>query len=391
MDNRENRKAFLLRILSYVLVAALASFATILLLGHNTKLAQLERVINTYFIGEVDETAMSDAAASAMIASLGDRWSYYIPASEYAAYQERQTNSYVGIGITILAREDGTGFDILQVEPGSAALEAGIMPGDILVEAEGQSLAGMDVNGPAGIIKGERGTKVTVCVLRDGEKLTFTVTRQVVKTAVAKGKMLPGNIGYIRIANFNDNCAKQTIEQIDTLMEQGATAFVFDVRYNSGGYVTEMVKILDYLLPEGLLFQSSRYNGQKLNYDSEENCIELPMAVLVNADSYSAAEFFAAALSEYEWATVVGEQTSGKSYFQNTFDLVDGSAVGLSVGQYYTPKGISLTEAGGLTPDIPVEVDQQTAALIYGEMAAPEEDPQLQAAVVWLEENGQNG
>ena len=386
-----NLKKWILRILSYVLVAALASGVTMLFFARSAKLSRVYNIISRCYIGDVDTVKMGDAAASAMIASLGDRWSYYIPAARYDAYQEGKTNSYVGIGITIIAREDGTGFDILQVEPGSSAQEAGIMPGDILVEADGQTLAGMDVEGPAGIIKGERGTKVTVAVLRDGEKLTFEVTRRVVKTAVAKGKMLPGNIGYIRIANFNDNCAKQTIEHIDTLLEQGATALVFDVRYNSGGYVTEMVEILDHLLPEGLLFQSERYNGQSLDYDSDADCVELPMAVLVNADSYSAAEFFAAALSEYEWAVTVGQQTSGKSYFQNTFDLRDGSAIGLSVGKYLTPKGVSLAEAGGLTPDIQVDVDEQTAALIYAELADPEEDPQLQAAVAALEEKGQNG
>ena len=107
----------------------------------------------------------------------------------------------------------------------------------------------------------------------------------------------------------------------------------------------------------------------------------IPMVVLINSGSYSAAEFFAAALEEYDWAVVVGEQTCGKGYFQNTIRLNDGSAVGLSVGKYFTPKGVSLAEVGGLTPEVLVPVDEQTAALIYGDMLAPEEDPQIQAAL----------
>lgn len=386
MEN-PNKKQFILRLLSYVLVAALASSLTLLLFCRTTKLEKLQNIIDRCYIGQADMTAVEDTAAAAMISALGDRWSYYVPASAYQSYQEGKTNSYVGIGITVLQREDGTGFDILQVEPGGSAQEAGILPGDILIEAEGQSLAGADSDMPGQLIKGEKGTSVTVVVLRDGEKLTFTLRRQVIKTAVATGKMLSDSVGYIRIGNFNENCADQTIAQIETLLDQGAESLVFDVRYNSGGYVTEMVEVLDYLLPEGLLFHSVRYNGQSQDYSSDADCLDIPMAVLVNADSYSAAEFFAAVLSEYEKATVVGEPTCGKSYFQNTFELGDGSAVGLSVGQYFTPKGVSLTEAGGLTPDVLVEVDEQTAAMIYAQVLEPEQDPQLQAALETLEEN----
>lgn len=376
-------KKIFLRTISYILVAALASCVTLLCCGGSNKLAVLERVIGQRFVGEADKVAMEDAAAYAMVASLEDRWSYYIPASEYEAYNDRKTNSYVGIGISILLREDGTGFDIVSVEPDSSAAKAGILPGDILVEADGQSLAGMDVNGPGQIIQGKEGTSVTITVLREGERLSFTMKRQRIQSAVAKGEMLPGNVGYVVIKNFNDHCAEHTIAAIDNLLTQGAESFVFDVRNNGGGYVTELVEILDYLLPEGLLFRSIE-DGKTEDYESDENCLELPMAVLVNGSSYSAAEFFAAALREYDWAIVAGEPTCGKSYFQNTFDLGDGSAVGLSVGQYYTPKGVSLQDVGGLTPDVEVEVDEETAALIYGQLLNPEEDPQLQAAIAAL-------
>lgn len=380
-----NYKKFFLRTVSYILVAALASCVTLLCCGGTNKLAVLERVIDSRFVGEADKVAMEDAAAYAMVAALEDRWSYYIPASAYEDYENQKTNSYVGIGISIMVREDGNGFDIVSVEPDSPAATAGILPGDILIEADGQNLAGMDVNGPGAIIRGEEGTSVTVTVVREGEKMTFSVKRQRLQSAVAKGQMLPGNVGYVVIQNFNDHCAEQTIAAIDDLVAQGAESLVFDVRNNGGGYVTELVEVLDYLLPEGLLFRSIE-DGKTEDYESGESCLELPMAVLVNGSSYSAAEFFPAALREYDWAIVVGEPTCGKSYFQNTFDLGDGSAVGLSVGQYYTPKGVSLQEVGGLTPDIPVEVDEETAALIYSQLIQPEDDPQLQAAIAALKE-----
>lgn len=381
MERNLNLKIKLLRAASYILVAALASAVTLAIFGGESKLDELERLLTHQFVGETDTVAMEDAAATAMVNALADRWSYYIPAAAYDSYAEGKTNSYVGIGITVMAREDGGGFDIVRVEPGSSAQEAGIQPGDILIEAQGTSLVGLDIDTPAQYIKGEEGTQVSVAVLRGEEKLTFSVERRTIQTQVAQGQMLEGNIGYVKIINFNDNCADHTINLVDELVAQGAKSLIFDVRNNPGGYRTELVKVLDHLLPEGELFRSVSNRGEEFVDHSDDACIELPMAVLVNGESYSAAEFFAAALSEYDWATVVGEPTCGKGYYQNTFRLSDGSAVGLSVGAYYTPNGVSLAEIGGLAPDVEVTVDEETAARIYAGLVDPMEDPQILAAL----------
>lgn len=381
MEKRKKTKQLIFRSASYILVAALASFATLLLLGRSAKLGQLERIVESYFVGEADDETMTDAAAAAMIASLGDRWSYYISAQDYAAFQEKKTNSYVGIGITIQSREDGIGFDIIQVEPDGPASQAGILPGDILVEVEGTSMENVSSDVPTGLIRGQAGTQVQLVVLRDGQRHSFTVKRATIQSVVAEGEMLPDSVGYVRINNFNTNCAKQTIAIIDDLVAQGAKALVFDVRNNGGGYVHEMNEILDYLLPEGDLFRSVDYRGNESVDKSDADCLELPMAVLVNDRSYSAAEFFAAALREYDWAIVAGQATTGKGYFQNTFRLADGSAINLSVGQYYTPKGVSLAQEGGLVPDVVAEVDETTYAMIYAGALPLTEDPQLAAAL----------
>lgn len=384
MNQSNHRIQFWIRILSYITVAAAASALTLVLFCRSSKLDQIQKLIETRFVGEKNITVVEDAAARAMIAALDDRWSYYISAADYAAFQEKKTNSYVGIGITILAREDGIGFDILAVTPGGSAEKAGILPGDILVAADGQSVAGTDSSVPSNIIRGKAGTMVSVTVLREGEERTFSVKRQRVETAVAEGKLLEGNVGYVRIVNFNDRCAEQTIAAVEELLEQGAEKLVFDVRNNSGGYIHEMVAVLDYLLPEGELIRSVDTDGRESLETSDAQCLEMPMAVLVNARSYSAAEFFAAALREYEWAAVVGEPTSGKGYYQTVFRLSDGSAVGLSIGQYFTPNGICLADVGGLIPDVEVPVDAQMDMLIQALALAPEEDPQYQTAVAVL-------
>ena len=193
--------------------------------------------------------------------------------------------------------------------------------------------------------------------------------------------MLEGNVGLVTITNFDARCAEETIAAIESLLDQGAEKLIFDVRNNPGGYKSELVKVLNYLLPEGDLFRSEYYNGSDYTDTSDAKCLEIPMAVLMNSESYSAAEFFAAALEEYEAAVTVGEQTIGKGYFQTTIELSDGSAVGLSVGKYYTPKGVCLAEVGGLTPNVPVEVDEETFADIYAGLLEPAEDPQIQAAI----------
>ncbi len=381
-------KKFLLRSLSYLLVAVLASAITLAIWGQRySKIEELKSVIDDYFIGEADMTKAEDAAAAAMINALGDKWSYYISAEDYAAHMENKNNAYVGIGITITVREDGTGEDIIGVTPGGSAQEAGILPGDILIKVDGTSIAGMNTDQVSNLVRGEEGTSLTVTVLRNGAEMDFTLKRQTIRVQVATGELLEGNIGLVRIANFNTNCAKETIAAIEELQEQGATKLIFDVRNNPGGYVKEMIQVLDYLLPEGVLYRDLDCYGNEGEERSDKSCLELPMAVLVNGNSYSAAEFFAACLQEKQWATVVGENTTGKGHYQNTIRLDDGSAVNLSTGKYFTPNGVNLTEAGGIVPDVIETVDRETAALIYAQAIPAAEDTQIQAAVKYLQEN----
>lgn len=381
-----NWKKWLLKTMSYILVAALASavtlFAWVARQGSD-KLTELRRIIDHYFVGKADMEKAQDAAAAALVYALGDQWSYYIPASEFSSHQEYKENSSVAIGVNIAVREDETGIDILGVSMGGAAEAAGILPGDVLIKVDGKSIAGMDLDQVTDLVRGEEGTELTVSVLRNEEEKSFTLKRQ--KITVAAGKMIADDVGLIRINNFNTDCAKETIAAIEQLQKQGAKKLLFDVRNNPGGYVSEMIDVLDYLLPEGVLFRQEDHLGNKSEEKSDESCLKMPMAVLVNGDSYSAAEFFAAALREYEWATVVGEKTTGKGYYQLTITLSDGSAVNLSSGKYFTPKGVNLTEVGGLTPDKTVAVDAEIAQKIAYNGVLPQNDPQIQAAVAALQ------
>ena len=375
-------KKFLLRTVSYLLVAIAASSVTFGLCNYQPtgKLAGLQALLERCYIGDMDQKTVEDAAASAMVDALGDRWSHYQTAEEYALYQDAMSNSYVGVGITISVREDEQGLDILEVTPNGPAQEAGVQAGDQLVAVDGTDIRGMTVSEVSDLVKGKEGTSVALTLIRGEEELKLSVERKRIESVVTTGILLEENVGLITIANFDDRCAQETIEVIEMLRSQGAEALIFDVRNNPGGYKREMVELLDYLLPEGPLFRTEDYRGREEVDTSDEKCLDIPMAVIVNLHSYSASEFFAAALSEYDAAVTVGEKTFGKGYFQNTYALKDGSAVTLSIGKYYTPKGVSLAGVG-LTPDVEVPLsEEEFTALLSGELPAAE-DPQIQAAL----------
>lgn len=371
-------------VLSYLTTAMAACAVTLLVtIGRtpgSTKLDQVEYLIKNRFIEEADMEKAEDAAATAMIDSLGDRWSYYLSAADYATHKEQVENAYVGIGITISPEENGQGFLILAVQKDSGAEAAGLLAGDIITGAESQDVRGMTTAQLRDIIRGKEGTSVSLEITRDSEVLRVQVTRMQILTEVVRYEMLENSIGLIAISNFDARCADETIAAIEALREQGAQALIFDVRNNPGGYATELVKVLDYLLPEGDLFRTLDYAGRETVDKSDASFLDMPIAVVCNEDSYSAAEFFPAAIQEYGAGTIVGMPTCGKGYFQYTYELSDGSAVGLSAGKYFTPSGKSLIGTG-IQPDVVVEVDDETRAKIaYGTLDA-KDDPQIQAAV----------
>ena len=347
------------------------------------KAAEVQEIIETYFIDDYDEDTLADGAASGMVDATGDEWSYYLSTDEVAAYEESMANAYVGVGITITEDAEAGGMRVEEVVSGGPAEEAGIRAGDLLLAVEGEDVLTLGIDGTRNLVRGEAGTRVNMHFSRNGTEYDVSVERRSIETPVVTGELLDENIGYVKIDNFDERSAAETIAFVKDLIGQGAEALLFDVRFNPGGYADELVKVLDYLLPEGDLFRSVDYAGREEVDTSDASCVELPMAVLVNEDSYSAAEFFAAALQEYEWATIVGSQTYGKGNFQTAFYLSDGSMVNLSIGKYYTPGGKSLSETG-VTPDVVVDLDDEQYALLYYNALEQADDPQFQAAIVTL-------
>jgi Periplasmic protease len=319
------------------------------------KYAQVRKIIDKYYIGEIDPNAMETMAFSGMIASLEDNWSYYMNAEQYEAYNRYSENQYAGIGVSITQHEESGGLLIIDVTEESPAELAGIKAGDIIISVDDEDVLGMAVNEVRGIIQSKLGGEMTLGLIdEEGVSREVTVNCELIYKEPVSYKFLDDKIGYIDIDNFENGSGSGAADAVKELMAEGAKGIVFDVRSNPGGKVTQLLEILDYLLPEGDLFITRSKNGDEKVETSDAECVEIPFAVLVNARSFSAAEFFAAALSEFEWATVIGERTTGKGRSQITLELDDGSAVHISNNVYLTPNRIDLSEQGGLAPDIEV-------------------------------------
>jgi len=334
-------------------------------LVNTVKFAQILSLTDRVYIGESNSDEVSDAAFDAMIESLGDRWSYYMSREEYEQYQQVQSNRYTGIGVTLQKEERG--WLIVSVAADSPAQRAGMEADTFLIEVNGTEVSSLESSEISAMMRETPDDVTVVTEDMDGNRQNFSLILEEIYTNPVSYEMMEETTGYIRLENFDETCAEQAIEAVEALLEQGAASLIFDVRSNGGGYVTEMCDLLDYLLPEGEIFVFVDHEGNETVTESDAEHVNLPMAVLVDENSYSAAEFFAAALREYDAATVVGMPTTGKNRSQSNWILMDGSAVHLSSKCYLTPDRVDLTQQGGITPDFVVE---------YGE-----NDPQLAAAL----------
>lgn len=323
----------------------------------STLLGALE-VVHGRFVGEYDEKDMVDGALRGMVDALGDRWSTYLSAEEYAAMNQRRENQYIGVGLTYLAREDGT-MAVQEVTDGGPAQKAGVAAGDVIVAIDGTDLTAENRSELVTHLQGEPGNRAELTLLGpDGTRRTVTVILETIESDPVEYEMLEGDVGYVRLANFYHNSSQRFQEATDELVSQGAKGFIFDMRSNPGGYVSELTDLLDYLLPEGPIFTEYTKEGKVEVVESDASCVDLPMVVLVDANSYSAAEIFAAQLQESVDAGLVGQVTSGKGYYQQAFALPNGGAMNISTGRYSTGGGQSLRGVG-LTPDI-LEDDPET-------------------------------
>lgn len=310
------------------------------------KLDQLYDTITSSFYKEVDEDAMMEGAYKGLVAGLNDPYSSYMTAEEYETWVATATGEYSGVGITFTQDEDGN-FVVVSVTDDSPAADAGIREGDIIKTVDGQEYSDLDVIGNA--IRGEEGSEIEITYIRDGEEKSVTMTREKITQHSVEHRMLDGNIGYISISSFIENTGEDFSQALKELEEDGAQGLVLDLRDNGGGLVDACVQVADEFLDEGVVVYVEDRDGNRTDYDAKDGKTDLKTVVLVNENSASASEILAAALQDKGFE-IVGQTTYGKGVIQSTAQLEDGSALKLTIMQYFSPDGNAINEKG-VTPD----------------------------------------
>lgn len=322
------------------------------------KVTELSKLIDQYYYEEIDKNALVEGMYAGMAEGLGDPYSAYFSAEEYASFNESTTGVYCGIG-TVLTQDVKTNVvTILHVYPETPAEESGIKDGDIIVKVDDIAGDSMELSELSNHIKGEEGTKVHIEVMRQGESdhLGFDVERRKIEVPTVEYQMLEGKVGLVRITEFSNGTPEQFDKAIRELQEQGMVSMIVDLRDNPGGVLQSVCEMLDKILPEGLLVYTEDKYGNRSDYKSDKDCMDIPMAVLINGNSASASEIFAGAVKDYEYGTLIGTTSFGKGIVQTIIPLKDGSAIKLTMAKYFTPKGNYIHEAG-ISPDIELEYE----------------------------------
>ena len=311
---------------------------------------EIKDVIDENFIDEVDRTALGNYAAAAMVSGLNDPWSKYMSADEYKTYQLSSANEYQDIGISMLKDENGGGLLVIGVNPSSPAALAGLTTGMYITSVDDEDITKYTLEEARTAIRSRMNGKFTLGFGRGQSPIE--VDCSAVYTSAVNARMEKTEAGYVQISNFEAGSSQDAINAIEDLLNQGAIALCIDLRNNPGGLRGEVASFLDYLLPNGVLFAEMDKNGKQDVVQSDGMCIQLPMCVLVNAGTFAEAELCAAVLQEYNWATILGEATTGKTRTQETITLSDGSALQLSTGTYITGNGNDISRNGGVVPDV---------------------------------------
>lgn len=320
------------------------------------KLNAIDSVLESFYFGDVDDETAKDNIYKAYLSSYGDKYTMYYTADEYKALKESTNGKFYGIGAVCQLSGEG-GVLLVDVYDNGAGYQAGLRSGDRVVNVDGRDITDMELSSAVALIKGDKGTSVTLEVIRGTERLTFSAVRDVVEAKTVSYTLLDNNIGYLSISQFEEVTTKQFKAAVEDLQSQGMKGLVIDIRNNPGGLLDTVVGMLKYMLPDGLIVYTEDKQGNRKEYKGQDNDeFNLPLAVIVNGNSASASEIFAGAIQDYGKGTIIGTQTYGKGIVQTVKPLTDGSAIKFTIAKYFTPKGQDI-HGKGVTPDMVVEYD----------------------------------
>ncbi len=323
---------------------------------------EIKDMVDEKYIDPVDRANLGYYAAAAMVSGLGDSWSVFMTPDEYRAYQLTSSNDYADIGMTLIKDDNNGGFQVLSVSADSPAAKATPSPlavGMVITAVDGESVANYSLDDVRTLIRSKLSGKFVLDISNGTQYLTVDCTD--LSTGSVVSRMEKTGAGYVQIKNFEAGSGQLAMDAIESLLAQGATALVIDLRNNAGGLTAEIASLLDYLLPKGRIFSEADKNGDQTVTESDGMCIQLPMCVLVNSQTFREAELCAAVLQEFGWASILGEPTTGNTRTQEVIPLEDGSALRLSTRSYLTANGVDIAKKGGVVPDMIVYNSDESA------------------------------
>ncbi len=333
-------------------------------------LKSFRQLIDQVYIGDIDEEKILDETIKGYVKGLDDEYSEYMTTEEWDDFQSQALGNYVGIGI-YMATDKNDNVIVLSPIEGSPAESAGVKQGDIIASVNDENVLGTSSDVVASKIKGEEGTEVKIKFLRDDEYYECTIKREAIKIYHVESEMLENNIGYISLLTFDEGCAEEFKNAIETLKSQGAQKLIIDLRNNTGGLVDEALEIADYFIPKGenLLITVDSNGNKEYSKAEKDPIIDCEIGVLSNEYSASASEILIGALKDAGIAKSVGTKTYGKGVIQSVYLLEDNSALKLTVNEYFTPNETKINKVG-IAPDYEIELEEES-----------EEDLQLNKAI----------
>lgn len=326
-----------------------------LTVGQRHKLGQLNALLDEYYYEDISDKDKVEGIYKGLYASAGDEYTEYYTPKEYEKLNAELTGDYAGIGATLQKDPESGEYKLIKIYKDSAAEEAGIKEGDVIVSVDGKKTSEDDGNMDdfvANNIRGKAGTVRLIVIRRGDEEKTVKVTLKRVIVPSVSYKMLDGKVGYIEISQFSTGTKDDFEKAVKDLQSQGMESVIYDLRNNGGGMVDSVTAILDDILPKGKVVYTKDKNGKEEDYYSDdEKQLKIPTVVLVNGGTASSSEIFTGAIRDFKWGTIIGENTFGKGIVQITLPLSDGSAIKVTNAKYYTPNGECIHKKG-IKPDI---------------------------------------
>lgn len=395
MEENDFSKSFYVKsiILTIIITALVASMITIIVINNTessnlienieTKLKNIQGIIDSDYLGEIDENTVLDSTIKGYVSGLGDEYSEYFTKEELEEYKsDNIEGAYVGIGVYIIQDTEKNAIKVIAPIEGSPAEEAGIKPGDYIVKVDGEEVTGENITEATNKMKGEEGTKVKIQILRDDKTIDMEVERKNVKINHVESEVLEDNIGYLKISTFDEGCSEEFEQKLQDLQNKNIKSLIIDLRNNGGGIVDEALAIADLFTDKDvtLLITKDKNGNEEIRKAQSDKKVDLPVIVLTNENTASASELLVGVLKDYNIAKSVGTVTFGKGVIQELLTLPDESGLKITTNEYYTPKGNKINKIG-IEPDEKVELPDEYKNVLD---VPKDKDTQLNKAIELL-------